>query len=636
VRGQGLARQGQKEQAIGLFRHALRLRPDHVPAHFGLGLTLTDLGRLDEAERSYREVLRLRPDHCDALNNLGGILHQLKRHDDTVITFRRALKLKPEDAGIYSNLGLALYHNRQPAEAMAVLKQAVRLNRDFADAHNNLGLALSELGDVHAAAEHFEQALRLEPRHIKAHCNLGNTYKDQGRLDEALACYDLAHFLDPSAVSPRWNRALVLLQMGDYARGWAEYESRRLKPDSGVRTFPKMPWDGGLLEGRTLLLHTEQGLGDMIQFVRFAAQARARGGRVVLSCPGKLVPLLSRCAGLDQVVDQGGPLPPFDVQAPLLSVPLLLGITLETLPAEVPYLSAEPERVERWRQRLSGASGFRVGVVWQGNPQNPQDRHRSFPLVLLEPLARVEGVRLISLQCGAGTEQLSRPRSWHVLDLSAELAEDVGVFQETAAVIQSLDLVVSADTAVAHLAGALGAPAWVALPKVCDWRWLLGRSDSPWYPTLRLFRQREAGEWGPVIEAMAGELRELVAGRPAAGRVTVEISAGELLDRIARLQFQAERLTDPVQRETVERELRSLEEVRERHLPRWRDQQALVLELQEVQRELLEAREGMQACERDGDCGERFVKLACSLGPLGDRHDRLKRDLGEHFETRRR
>jgi len=631
ARALALAKEGQKEQAVALFRQALRLQPSHAPIHHNLGVALAELGRLGEAVQSFTEALRLRPDYFEALCNLASALHQLKRLDEAIAAFRRAWRLKPDHAETLSNLGLTLFYHRQAAEAVVLLKQAVRLRPDFAEAYNNLGLAQCDLGDLREGAECFEQALRLAPHHIKAHTNLGNTYKDQGRLAEALACYELAQALDPAAVSPRWNRALTLLNLGDYQRGWPEYESRLLKPDSGVRSYAEPRWDGSPLAGRTLLLHTEQGMGDMIQFVRFAALAKEGGGRVILACPAKIGRLFSSCTGLDQVVDERGPLPTFDVQAPLMSVPALLGTTLATVPARVPYLSAEPERVERWREKLSEVRGFRVGVVWQGNPQNRQDRWRSFPLALLEPLARVEGVRLISLQRGFGTEQLAQARL-PILELNEGMEEDLGCFLETAAVIQNLDLVVSTDTAVAHLAGALGKRAWVALPRVCDWRWLVGREDSPWYPTLRLFRQQEPGSWEPVFAAMSVELRRQVAGRPGVRRISVAISPGELLDRIAVMQIKAERLPDPQQREIIRHELQSLEEAREQHLPGWENHQALMGALREVHTALWEAQEELRACVEEEDYGDRYVKLACSIPPLNEKREQLQRKLREQLE----
>ncbi len=511
--GVALARKGRRPQAIAHFRRALAQTPGYAKAHHNLGVALAEEGKLDEAVRSLTEALRWRPNYLDALYNLGNVYHQLRRHEEAVAAFRRALALQPDHVESLNNLGLTLVYLGQFGEAIILLQQAVRLRPKFAEAYNNLGLARSEAGDLREAAEALEQALRLDPRYAEAHTNLGNNYKEQGRLPEALACYEMALALQPKSLTPRWNRSLALLQRGEFGRGWPEYDARLQKPDCEVRTFPQPLWDGAPLAGRTILLHMEQGLGDMIQFLRYAPLVQRQGGRVVVSCPARLRQLFGRCPGIDVLVDEKGELPAFDVHAPLLSLPARFQTTLETVPADVPYLSADPALVERWEPRLAELRGMRVGVCWQGNPRHRSDRQRSFPLAELEPLARVPGVTLVSLQRGPGAEQQARvARRFHVEEVANDLDQEAGAFMDTAAIMTHLDLVVTADTAIAHLAGALGVPVWIALARVPDWRWLLGRDDSPWYPTATLYRQRTTGDWGPVFAAMARDLERLLAG----------------------------------------------------------------------------------------------------------------------------
>jgi hypothetical protein len=253
----------------------------------------------------------------------------------------------------------------------------------------------------------------------------------------------------------------------------------------------------------------EQGLGDMLQFLRYAPLVKRRGGTVLVECPGFLIPLFSRCPGIDRLIAEGAERPAFDIHVPLLSLPRLLGTTLATIPAEVPYLFADPDLVEHWGRKLNTIQGFKIGIVWQGNPHHGWDRHRSFPLAQLAPLAQVDGVQLFSLQKGAGVEQLrARAGRFPVIELATELDATGGGFMETAAIMKNLDLVITCDTATAHLAGALGVPVWVALAAIVDWRWMFQRDDSPWYPTLRLFRQTELGNWPPVFERMADEVRK--------------------------------------------------------------------------------------------------------------------------------
>jgi hypothetical protein len=317
--------------------------------------------------------------------------------------------------------------------------------------------------------------------------------------------------LAPNYAEAHKNLAHSLLRGGQFAEGWREYEWRWQ-----CREFPRLPytqpaWDGSPLEGRTLLLCAEQGLGDTIQFVRYAPLLKRRGGRTVVAAQKPLLPLLAGCPGIDALADRDAAPPPYDVFAPLLSLPRLLGTTPADVPAEVPYLQARPDLVERWREELRPLDGFRVGIAWRGSPGYRMDRLRSFPLSHFEPLARLPGVRLVSLQKGPGVEQLRElDGRFPVVDLAGRLDEASGPFMDTAAVMRNLDLVVSCDTAVAHLAGALGVPVWLALSCAPEWRWLVGREDSPWYPTMRLFRQESAGAWEDVFRRMAAALRERI------------------------------------------------------------------------------------------------------------------------------
>ena len=316
-------------------------------------------------------------------------------------------------------------------------------------------------------------------------------------------------------MTAHWNRSLALLQVGNFEHGWREYEWRWKRKETHPRPFKQPQWDGAPLDGRSILLHMEQGFGDMLQFIRYVRLVKDKGASVVVAAPPPLVNIFGTC-GADKVVPENQDLPASDLHCPIMSLPSLFETTLTTIPANVPYLSADSSQVEQWRRRLDGLADFRVGIIWQGNPRHKLDRHRSFPLTLLEPLARINNVALVSLQKGAGAEQIPLlGERFRVLDVGADLAD----FTDTAAVMKCLDVVVCCDTAVAHLAGALGVRVWVALATVSDWRWLLGRDDSPWYPTMRLFRQERLGEWRPVIQLMADELRRLARkGDPKRGQ----------------------------------------------------------------------------------------------------------------------
>jgi hypothetical protein len=341
-----------------------------------------------------------------------------------------------------------------------------------------------------------------------------------------------------------------------------------------------------------------------------------------------MVPLFSTLAGVDELVAEGAALPEYDVQAPLMSLPMLLGTTLETVPAAGPYLHAGPDRVQKWKARLDELGGFKVGVAWQGNPHHPWDRWRSFPLACLAPLASVEGVRLISLQKGAGVEQIKALNGrFAVEELGDGLDAEGGAFLDAAAVMKSLDLVVTADTATAHLAGALSVGVWVALSAVADWRWMCGREGSPWYPTVRLFRQAALGDWAGVFRRMAGEL----AGPVWQGRrgvlARVDMAPGELLDRIGILEIKSERMTDPAKRAQVRAERASLRRAGEEMLRASAEAGRLAAELKAVNEALWDVEEALRQCEREGDFGPRFVELVRSVYRRNDERGRIKRRI---------
>jgi tetratricopeptide (TPR) repeat protein len=550
--GIALADQGRLEEALSHLRAACRLYPDFAQAHFNLGQALAQHGEPDQAFAELELASRLRPDYGPPHWALGNLHNARGRRDEAMASYRRALERQPDHPAAYTNLGMTLIEAGRPWEAVVLLRQAARLRPQAPEAHNNVGIALTELGRFAEAEASYLEALRLAPAYVDAQVNLASCYKEQDRLEEALAGYQIALWLKPDGPSAHWNRSLAFLKAGDFERGWPEYEWRWQRPKTPARRLPQPAWDGADPAGKTILVYMEQGLGDHIQFIRHAKLLHEAGARVVVECPGFLVPLFSTCSGIDQLVAEGGPLPEFDCHVALMSLPYRLGTKVETIPEEVPYLFADVERVQRWREELAaslagrtdlqsvpaggdglkirptGADGMpihptsaaaesRIGVAWQGNPHHPWDRHRSFPLTCLEALARVPGVRLVSLQKRHGTEQLGQLKGrFPITELPSEQDADQAAFMDTAAIMQNLDLVVTADTAIAHLAGALGVPVWVALSTITDWRWLVGPDDSPWYPTMRLWRQRALGDWDGVFHRMAATLKQAVKGRKKA------------------------------------------------------------------------------------------------------------------------
>ncbi len=509
-------RAGRLAEAEEIYRDLIAADPENASLYSNLGAVLRALGRLDEAVDCYREALAIDPDNAVVNGNLGIVLQVQGRLGQAVDHFRRARDMEPDNAAAHLNLGLALQLQGHLGEAVQAYRDALAVEPEFAVAHGNLGSALLELDQIEDAVASVERALALDPDQVNAHTNLGLALQAQGRMDEALASFRRALALDPAHGESHWKYSLALLLSGQFAEGWAEYEWRpgRKAAFSPEFDFDSALWDGSDLQGQEILLYDEQGLGDAIQFIRFARMVSARGGRVVLQCKPQLVRLFGSAAGIDQFAGADGEKIGFDVLAPLGSLPHLLKIDAGTIPADGPYLAAEEDIVSAWESRLGGGrDGFRVGIAWQGSTTYALDRGRSVPLGCFEPLSKIPGVRLISLQKHDGLDQLGDlPPDMIVETLGGDFEAGSDAFIDTAAVMMNLELVITSDTAVAHLAGALGRPVWVALRSSPDWRWMLDRGDSPWYQTMRLFRQGTPGEWEGVFADIAVALGERAEG----------------------------------------------------------------------------------------------------------------------------
>ena len=621
------ARQDKLDDAVACYQQAIRLKPDYADAHNNLGNILAREDKLDEAMASFQQALRLNPDSPGTYNNLGLLLTRQDKLDEAATSYRRALRLKPDDPEVQNSLGIVLARQDKLDDAAACFQRATHLKPDYPDAHNNLGSIREKQDRFDEAVPCFERAIGLKPDFADAHNNLGIARWKQGRLDEAVASYQQAVHFKPDYAEAHWNRSLAWLQMGRFEEGWTGYEWRWKCKDFGtLPPFQAPLWDGSPLDGRTILVHAEQGLGDTLQFIRYLPLVHERGGRVIMMCQPPLMRLLADVPGIERLMPHGDTPPEFDLHVPLLSLPRLLETTLESLPAGVPYLDAEPQLVEAWRQRLSPYRGFKVGIVWQGNPAHKMDRFRSIPLTQFAPLARVPGVHLFSLQKGPGAEQLAALTDrFPVTDLGGCLDD----FRDTAAILKNLDLVVSVDTSVAHLAGALGIPVWVALHFTAEWRWLTGREDSPWYPTMRLFRQTRLGQWEDVFRRIAEALRRRMAEPTGLRPITVEIAPGELIDKIASLEIEGERIADAAKRRRIDTELARLVAARECTVPDSAELTRLATELKAVNEALRQIEDEIRLCEREEDFGPRFIALARSVYRTNDRRAALKRQVDE-------
>jgi tetratricopeptide (TPR) repeat protein len=500
-----LLAQGRREAAIACYREALRLAPDQPQVETNLATALTASRQYAEAEGWAWQALQRQPRNAAALSALSSALANQERYKEAEDACRRALETAPHAAYIHSNLGAVLLRQGRLEEAEACCRKALEIQPDWTEANNNLGGVLHAQGRIKEAAAEFEKLVQVRPGYAEGWTNLGSARDAQGRPDDAIACYSRALLLAPDHAKARLYRALDLLLLGKFVVGFAEMEARWRAFEQGWRAQAKPVWDGAPLEGKTILLFTEQGLGDAIQFARYAPLVAARGGRVILECAPGLASLMSSVDGVVEVVTTESDLPDFDVQAALMSLPMIFGTTPGTIPSRTPYLRAERERVEFWRRDLGPARGLRVGLAWAGNPQHVNDRQRSIDLKRMGDLRLVPGVEWHSLQIGEKARaQVEESDGW-----LQSLLPDTGDCGNLAALMCSLDLIISVDSMPAHLAGALGRPVWTLLPCAGDWRWQRERDDSPWYPSMRLFRQPRPGDWETVIQRVAEALRTI-------------------------------------------------------------------------------------------------------------------------------
>lgn len=512
--------EGRLERAEQIYRRILHDAPHLIEPWQRLAALLHRERRLAEAIDCQQRLVELNPDSAAAHNNLGAVLLDQGSLDAATASFQHAVRLKPDLAEAHSNLADALARQGQPVAAEAEYLEAIRLQPHLVGAHYNLGVLLQAADRWDESIASYQRTIAAQPDHVEALTNLGVTLIECLRLCEAADCFERALRLRPGDPTALESRGIVRLKRGDYTNGWPDMEARWQRKGLKARVWNRPEWQGEDVAGRAVLAYAEQGLGDTLQFVRYARLLRERGARTVVECQAPLALLLSGCPGVDQVVAQGSPLPDYDFQIPLVSLPRVFQSTLDNVPSE-PYLAPQPDLAAHWRQELQTLGGFRIGIAWQGNPSYRYDKWRSIPLREFQPLAEVANARLVSLQKGAGSEQLAAlGGAFPVLDLAARLDETTGPFLDTAAAMTVLDLVVTSDSAVAHLAGALGVPVWLALPHASDWRWLLDRYDSPWYPSMRLFRQHRPGDWASVFRRMATALRKHASRRVSASYIS--------------------------------------------------------------------------------------------------------------------
>jgi tetratricopeptide (TPR) repeat protein len=511
-----LLQAGRLQEGIDLLRKALAVNAKQAALHSNLAYALNALQRFDEGLASADRALALQPKFADAVNNRGNAQAGLNRPLDALGSFDRAIALMPDFAPAWNNRACVQRDLGRPADALASCDHALALQPNYPDAWSNRGNAFSDLNQPQDAERSYRRALELAPAFADAWNNLGLTQIDLNQHEDALSSYEQALAVNPSAAETHWNESLCLLQMGQFETGWQKYEWRweRNRIKAGRRHFAQPLWLGDFsIDGKTILLHAEQGLGDTLQFCRYAALVSKLGAKVVLEAPSELMRLLATLDGVDQLVEAGQALPPFDCHCPLLSLPLAFRTDEASIPSATPYLFADPQATRGWRERLHAAadSRLKVGLVWAGGNRphvaelRKNDARRSLSFEQIAPILDVPNVQFFSLQKGAAAQQLSSSGlRHHVVDYTDALHD----FADTAALVANLDLVISVDTSTAHLAGALDKPVWILNRFDTCWRWMLTRTDTPWYPRARLFRQPALGDWVSVMrdasEALAG------------------------------------------------------------------------------------------------------------------------------------
>jgi tetratricopeptide (TPR) repeat protein len=501
-RGNTLKAVNRLEEALESYDQALALRPDYVEVLYNRGNTLKELKRLDDAVESYDRAVCVCPHYVEALSNRGTVLEELGRLEDALKSYDRAVAVRADFTEAWSNRGNILKALGHFEEALESYDRALAAHPEHVEALYNRGVALQELRRFVDAVESYDRVLAVRPNYAEAHCNRGGALQELRRFADALESYNCALAIRPDYAEAQWNKALLLLLNGSLADGWLGYESRRKMASWMPRRFNGDEWSGDSVVGKRLLLYAEQGFGDTIQFARYASLVAARGARVILEVQTPLKSLLTGLNGVEAVVAKGDRLPPFDLHCSLLSLPFLFGTTRDTIPADVPYIRPAADRCDAWRRWLPRDAAI-VGLVWSGSSENSKDRQRSIPFEQFAPLLAVPGIRFVSLQKDVRpTDARALREQSKVIDLGLDLKD----FSDTCAVISQLDMVITVDTAVAHLAGAIGKPVWILLPYVPDFRWLVDCTDSPWYPSARLFRKSSDSDWDEVISRVASEL----------------------------------------------------------------------------------------------------------------------------------
>ncbi len=638
--GASFAALDEPEPALACFLTALELDSRYVAALEGASFILSRLKRFADAVALCDRALALAPDHKATKLIKANALHDLKRFREALLLYEEALEKNPDDLVLAVNRGMTLLQSGAFEEALTAAAQALRLAPEYTPALRCLATAQLRLARDAEALASFDRALQATPRDADLWCGRAIALKELSRFGEALESFDAALAVDPNHIETKANLGALRLLLGQYEEGLPLFEYRWIRGEKTkielARPWPE--WKGESLWGKRLLVTDEAGLGDVIQYCRYLPLLARNGAIVDFACRASMHALLNSLGESVSIIERPEADASYDFCVSLCTLPYSFGTQLETIPAPKSYLHADPERIELWRRRI-GDHGFKVGVAWRGSSHANSDNSRAAPLASLAPLASVAGVRLISLQKNAGVEEVEtlhdRGAQW-LETLDKDMDADGRAFVDTAAIIANLDLVISIDTSIAHLSGALGKNVWIALKRAPEWRWLLERPDSPWYPTARLFRQQRKGDWSELFSIMAKALEDIVARSTQQTKSPILLpgSAGELIDRLTILQIKLERISNRTKHANVARELSLLEEARSTHAlhdPRLNE---LEHSLKEVNQRLWDIEDSIRLLEKAGDFGPDFIRLARNVYKENDHRARLKRRINLLFGSR--
>ncbi len=506
-------RSGNIQQAQAHYRRILQVEPGQPEALHALGIMAFQLKKYEDANSLIGKAIENKPNVPQFHYNLGLVFIALKRQEKAIQAFQEAIRIKPDYADAYYNFGLVLKKRQQFEEAVQNFKQVMKITPDDADAYYNLGNTYEALDRYEPAAKNYQLAIKKNGTFVGAFNNLALVLKKMGRIDEAISYFREALRLQPGLAEAHWNLSLALLINGQFEEGWKEHEWRFMKGKRSTiypHRFGMPLWDGSSFAGKRLFVHSEQGFGDTLQFIRYLPMVKRLGGTLVFEAFGPLLETISGFPGIDKLVEISPDrrhVENCDYYVPLMSLPMLFATDIPTIPSNIPYIFADPEKASQWKNRIN-KKGYKIGIAWAGKPEHENDGNRSCELAQFLPLAGMPGIAMYGLQKGGAARQAETLDGMRrMINFDCELKD----FSETAAAIENLDLIISVDTALVHLAGAMGKPVWTLLPYAPDWRWLLEREDSPWYPTMRLFRQPAHGDWGAVFGEVKDELEKLVA-----------------------------------------------------------------------------------------------------------------------------